>query len=51
MIIPRNPAEAVKGITAPESVRVYMTAEELGKLARCPLGGELGSEVRRAFLF
>jgi integrase len=50
-IIPRNPAEAVKGITAPESVRVYLTAEELGRLAATPLGGELGAEVRRAFLF
>jgi integrase len=50
-ILPRNPAEAVKGMTVPESVRVYLSAEELGKLAACPLGGELGAEVRRAFLF
>lgn len=51
LILPRNPADAVKGITAPESVRVYLTAEELGKLAATPIGGELGAEVKRAFLF
>lgn len=51
MIIPRSPADAVKGITAPETVRVFLTAEELGKLAAAPVGGELGAEVKRAFLF
>jgi integrase len=51
MVLPRNPAEAVKMITVPESVRVYLTAEELGKLALAPLRGELGAEVKRAFLF
>jgi len=50
-VLPRNPAEAVKGITVPESVRVYLSAEELGKLAATPIGGVLGAEVRRAFLF
>jgi len=51
MVIPRNPADAVKGITAPEVVKVYLTAEELAKLAQTPIGGELGAEVKRAFLF
>jgi len=50
-ILPRNPAEAVKGITAPEVVKVYLDREELGRLASTPLGGELGAEVKRAFLF
>jgi len=50
-ILPRNPAEAVKGITAPESVRVFLDREELGKLAATHLGGELGAEVKRAFIF
>ena len=51
MILPRNPAEAVKGITAPEVVKVYLDRDELGRLASTPLGGELGAEVKRAFLF
>jgi len=51
MILPRNPADPVKGITAPESVRVFLTADELEKLAAAPVGGELGAEVKRAFLF
>lgn len=51
LIIPRNPADAVKGISAPESVRVFLTADELGRLAAAPMGGELGAEVKRAFLF
>ena len=50
-ILARNPAEAVKGITAPESVKVYLTRDELGRLASAHIGGELGAEVKRAFLF
>jgi integrase len=50
-MIQRNPAEAVRGITAPEVVKVYLTAEELGRLSHTPIGGELGAEVKRAFLF
>lgn len=50
-ILPRNPAESVKGITAPESVKVYLTPSELMRLAEERLGGELGAEVKRAFLF
>ncbi len=51
MIIPRNPMDAVRGISTPETVKVYLTGEELEKLAQTPLGGELGAEVKRAFLF
>jgi integrase len=50
-IIPRNPAEAIKGMSAPETVKVYLTPDEMARLASVPLGGELGGEVRRAFLF
>ena len=51
LIIPRNPSENVKNIPAPEPVKEFLTHEELGKLAQTPLGGDLGEEVKRAFLF
>lgn len=50
-LIPRNPATAVKGLTAPETVREYLTPTELQKLADTKLGGVLGGQVKRAFLF
>ena len=50
-IIPRNPAASVKGIPVPESEKVYLNTEEIQRLANTPIGGKLGAEVRRAFLF
>lgn len=50
-IIPRNPAEAVKGVTAPEVVKTFLSVDELEKLAATELKGELGAEVKRAFMF
>jgi integrase len=50
-IIPRNPAEGVKRIPIPEPMKVYLTVEELARLAAHPLGGELGREISRGFLF
>jgi len=50
-IIPRNPGEAVKGIKTPETVKVHLTGEELEKMAQTTVGGKLGAEVKRAFLF
>jgi site-specific recombinase XerD len=50
-ILPRNPSESVKGISAPESIKVYLTPDEISCLAGAPLGGELGNEVKHAFLF
>lgn len=50
-IIPRNPAAGVKGISLPESDKVYLNPEEIQQLARVELSGKLGPEVRRAFLF
>lgn len=50
-IIPRNPAAGVKGITLPESDKVYLNPDEIRQLARVDLKGKLGPEVRRAFLF
>ncbi|MDR3139231.1 MAG: site-specific integrase, partial [Treponema sp.] len=50
-IIPRDPAAAVKAIPVPESDKVFLSGEEIQKLADTPLGGKLGAEVKRAFLF
>ena len=50
-IIPRNPAVGVRGVSVPESDRVYLTAPEVQALASTPISGELGAEVKQAFLF
>ncbi|MDR2095490.1 MAG: site-specific integrase [Treponema sp.] len=50
-IIPRNPAVAVKSIFVPETDKVFLNSEEIQRLAHTPMGGELGADVRRAFLF
>jgi integrase len=50
-VIPRNPADAVKGIKAPEAVKVHLDQGEINRLAATPIGGDLGAEVKKAFLF
>lgn len=50
-IIPRNPADDVQGISIPETEIEYLTPEELDRLAQTPLGGTLGAEIKKAFLF
>ncbi len=50
-IIPRNPADAVRGMNVPEVTKVFLNRNEIERLASTPLGGELGEVVRRAFLF
>jgi integrase len=50
-VIPRNPAEAVKGVSTPESLKVHLSPGEISSLAATPVGGTLGAEVKRAFLF
>jgi site-specific recombinase XerD len=50
-LIPRNPAEGVRGIKVPDLNRIYLDAGEIQKLADTPLDGEFGEERRRAFLF
>ena len=49
-LIPRNPADAVKGIRVPESHHDYLTASEIDLMVPIQVGGELGKEVKRAFL-
>lgn len=50
-VIPRNPADGIKGIGVPETVKVHLTEEELQRLALVPITGKLGAEIRKAFLF
>ena len=51
LVIPRNPGDAVKAITVPETEKVSLEPEELQKLAATHIPGKFGAEVRRAFLF
>lgn len=50
-ILPRNPADHVKGISIPEKPKVYLTRDEIKRLVQTPLQGTLGQEVKKAFLF
>jgi integrase len=50
-IIIDNPASRVKAIKKPESDRVFLSADEVKKLADIHVGGRLGSEIKKAFLF
>jgi integrase len=50
-VIPRNPAEGVRAIPIPESDKVFLTSGEIQRLANVDLGGILGAEIKRAFLF
>jgi integrase len=50
-LIIRDPCESVKGIRVPEAMTQYLTFEEIEKLSRITIGGNLGAEVRKAFLF
>lgn len=50
-IIVKDPCSSVKHITIPEKIKSYLTVDEIAKLVHTPLSGELGGEVRKAFLF
>lgn len=50
-LIIRDPCEAVKGIKVPEAMTQHLTIHEIEKLARIPVGGDLGAEIKKAFLF
>jgi integrase len=47
----RNPAANIKKIQEPEAVKVWLTTEELERLAATPLHGTLGAEIEKSFLF
>lgn len=50
-ILEKSPAENIKGIVAPESNKIYLTHDEVTLLAKTPIPGILGAEVKKAFLF
>jgi len=50
-LIAHDPTINIKRIKEPEPLKTFLTKEELEKLAATPLGGELGAEVKKAFLF
>jgi integrase len=50
-ILLSDPSEGVKGITVPEPDREYLELSELQHLSKVEIGGRLGAEVKRAFLF
>jgi integrase len=51
MLIHKNPIESLRGISVPETILEYLTLEELEKLAGTSLSGNLGAEVKKAFIF
>jgi site-specific recombinase XerD len=50
-LIIKNAGDQIKGIKIPESVRVFLSLKEIETLRDTELGGVLGAEVKRAFLF
>ncbi len=50
-LIIRDPTLGSHGISVPEPETVHLTLEEVERLAATALGGEIGAEVKRAFLF
>jgi integrase len=50
-ILLSDPSNGVKGITVSEPDREYLTLDEVRRLYKIPIGGELGAEVKKAFLF
>jgi integrase len=51
MIILKNPVKSLKGITVPETIKEYLTYDDMEKLSQKSLDGILGAEIRRAFFF
>lgn len=50
-ILVKNPAESVKSLPEPETDLVFLNEEELQKLFNTEIGGGLGAEIRKAFIF
>lgn len=46
-----DPSAGIKGISVPEPDREFLQLAEFQHLAKVPIGGKLGAEVKRAFLF
>jgi integrase len=50
-ILIKNPAESVKGLPEPETDLIFLNIDEVQKLANTELSGELGTEIKKAFIF
>ena len=50
-ILLSDPSEGVKGITVSDPDREYLTLDEVRHLSKVAIGGKLGAEVKKAFLF
>jgi integrase len=50
-ILIKNPAESVKSLPEPETDLVFLSIEDVQKISDIELGGKLGSEIRKAFIF
>lgn len=50
-ILIKNPAEGVKSLPEPETVLIFLSVDEVQRMADIEIGGTLGAEIRRAFIF
>lgn len=50
-IIIKDPADGIKHIKTTEKQKEFLTIDEVEILVKTPLGGVLGAEVKKAFLF
>ena len=50
-LIIRNPVKSIKKIKKIETDKVFLETAEIQRLAKTPIGGELGQEIKRVFLF
>jgi integrase len=50
-ILLTDPSDGVKGITVSDPDREYLSLEEVRHLSKVTVGGKLGGEVKKAFLF
>jgi integrase len=50
-ILLSDPSDGVKGVTFSDPDREYLTLDEVRHLSKTAIGGKLGAEVKKAFLF
>jgi integrase len=50
-ILLKNPAASVKGLPEQETDLVFLNIDEIRKLANTEIKGELGAEIKKAFIF
>jgi len=50
-ILLNDPSDGVKGISVSDPDREYLVLEEVRHLSKVTIGGNLGAEVKKAFLF